>query len=361
MDAELIMAKTGAISNIPPETLFQAFSFLSGGIRSRDIVHLCKVCKSWTPIAQAILYQSVTLLNSRIREFARTIEENEHLAHLVQHLTLDPSSKRPDWVSVHKILRVLSPHETLLSFHLPAITRIDPESVEFTQSISLLSFLGHLDVDVGSFESLHDIKRVAASFPNLHTLDVNDAYDQDVTGDWLDESASNGLIDFPPTIRRLGYRLGTLSLLDAFLQWVPRNIATIQGFSVTISPVNDQASLASTLRSFGGTLTSLSLTYVGPSQPPSIDLRANTNLRSLMITVAPLDEDVKPLGEHLSTLLQTLSSASLMIVQFDLLLDSPFSPRYDFIDWAVLDKATVLYDAYAMFGRPTIADSALHN
>ena len=58
-----------------------------------------------------------------------------------------------------------------------------------------------------------------------------------------------------------------------------------------------------------------------------------------MIMVAPHEHTVNSLKEHISAVLRTLSSASLEIVEFDLLLDSPSSPRYDFMDWGVLDQA----------------------
>ncbi|KAJ8501407.1 hypothetical protein ONZ45_g12153 [Pleurotus djamor] len=342
MDATLTITQARTISKLPPEVLFQAFSLLWDEFCLRDVRHLCLVCRSWHSIAQVTLYRSVILLNSRIREFAIAIKENEHLALLVEHLTLDPMSSRSDWVPVHKILRLLSPHETLLSFHLPALAQIDPESVEFTQSISFLSFLGHLDVAINIFESLHAVKRFIASFPHLHTLDVNDKHSLDVTDEWLEESASDGPIEFPPTIRRVGYHISVRRSLDAFLQWVLPHMDSIQSFSATIGPSDGQASLASTLRSFGAALTSLRLFYHGPSstKPPSIDLHANPNLRSLAITVISLEQDgTKHLKEHLCTVLRTLSLVSLRIVEFNLVLESPISPRYDFMDWGALDTA----------------------
>ncbi|KAJ8496347.1 hypothetical protein ONZ45_g12485 [Pleurotus djamor] len=330
----------GAIAKLPPETLPYIFLHLLDGIRRTNLLHVCQVCKSWFPIAQPILYRSVTIRNFQIHKFITTIEEKRDLAPLIKHLTLDRWDTHTDWVSVHKILRVLSPHETLLSFHLPVTTRIDPESVEFIRSVSLLSFLGHLDVDISIFESLRGVKQFIASFPQLHTLGVNDNYEEDFGEEWLDESALDVPIEFPPTIRRLGYRLGTRELLEAFLRWIPRRTESIESFSVTFSPENSQASLGSTLRSFGTALTSLTLVYQWRADLPSIDLRENPNLRSLMITVEPYDQVAAYVKEQLCTLLKTLPSASLEIVEFNLLLGSEMLPHLDFMDWGVLDEAS---------------------
>ncbi|KAJ8515316.1 hypothetical protein ONZ45_g7253 [Pleurotus djamor] len=154
-------------------------------------------------IAGTILYRSVTIYNSKIRVFTRSMEENEYLAPLIKHLALDRSNTRTDWLYINRILRVLSPHKALRSFHLPATTRISPKDIEVIQSVSLLSFLGHLDVDINIFSSLHAIKQFIASFPQIHTLDVNDEFGRDVEGEWFDESASDAPIEFPPSIRRL--------------------------------------------------------------------------------------------------------------------------------------------------------------
>ncbi|KAJ8515302.1 hypothetical protein ONZ45_g7249 [Pleurotus djamor] len=330
----------GAISNLPPEILPYIFLHLIDGIRRTDLLHLCQVCKSWLPIAQPILYRSVTIRNFQIHKFINTIEEKRDLAPLIKHLTLDRWDTHTDWVSVHKILKVLSPHERLLSFHVPVTTHIYLENVDLIQSISLLSFLGHLDVDINIFESLHAVKQFIASFPQLHTLDANDEdgpdYDEE---EWLDGLPSDVPIEFPPTIRRLGYHLGTRELLEAFLQWVPRDTEILESLSVTISPENSHASLGSTLRSFGAALTSLNLVYQWRADLPSIDLRENPNLRSLIITIEPHDPLAAYVKEQLSTLLKTLSSASLQIVEFNLLLGSEMLPHLHFMDWGVLDEA----------------------
>ncbi|KAJ8496088.1 hypothetical protein ONZ45_g12609 [Pleurotus djamor] len=274
-------------------------------------------------VSITILYRSVTIYNSKIRVFTRSMEENECLAPLIKHLALDRSNTQTDWLYINRILRVLSPHEALRSFHLPATTRISPKDIEVIQSVSLLSFLGHLDVDINIFPSLHAIKQFIASFPQIHTLDVNDEFGRAVEGEWLDESASDAPIEFPPSIRTLGYHLGARQFLEAFLR-----------------PWNDQAPLGLTLRSFGSALRALRLVYSWRAELPSIDLCENTNLHSLMITVEPHDQLAATMKEYLSTVLKSISSTLLEIVEFNLELDSSMSPRYDFMDWGALDQAT---------------------
>ncbi|KAJ8453982.1 hypothetical protein ONZ45_g19485 [Pleurotus djamor] len=263
MYGRLAYLRSPAVYKLPPEVLLDTFLLLYDEVYHDDHLHLCRTCKRWVPIAQTALYRSVSLTFRSTYIFARTIEGHRSLAPLVRHLSLNRKNLRVDWMELNKILAMLSPHKALLSFHIPAIPYINHQSAEIKDTISLLSFLSHLDVDINLFDSFRAMKQFIVSFPNLRTLDVFGDY---FAEEWLRRSASEVLIPFPPTIRNLRCYLETHRTLEAFLQWIPCHPQGIQSFSVTIRTEDGHSSLSSTLRSFGTELTSLKLVYHLPSR-----------------------------------------------------------------------------------------------
>ncbi|KAJ8454979.1 hypothetical protein ONZ45_g19096 [Pleurotus djamor] len=252
-----------------------------------------------------------------------------------------------DWTSVNHILQAISKHETPLSFHLHAIHRLHLSSTEVIQLVSSLSFLGHLDVDTFLFMNLRAMKQFICSFPCLHTLEVKDEFREDSRAGWYDEQASAQSLDFPSTIRNLSFHPTKRRTLEALLQWLLLHTSTlprIERFSIQIRDEHNLELLRALLRSLGAGLTSLSLDYRWEPGQPTIDLKANTNLRYLFLslTLCIFDEYDENMKEQISATLGSLASPLLQTVDFELKLRLQTMigyPEYDFVDWGALGEA----------------------
>ncbi|KAJ8496530.1 hypothetical protein ONZ45_g12420 [Pleurotus djamor] len=355
------------MSNLPPEILLFIFGYLSDKTTYNNLLSICRVCKAWLPSARAALYRSVALYNTQIDQFDQTLKEGEFFVPLIRRLTLYPIHTTSDLSSVSAILKAISRHETLVSLRLYDIpdyglafardADYNASSIDLNaEMFGSLSFVRHLDVDVNAFANFPTMKSVIASFPTLHTLEVNGAFSGDLPKEWYQGSTFDASPMFPTTIRKLSLHFSGWKALKAFFKWVLRSChrkvsIPIQYFSVTVIDELDGAMLGALLKAFGAELRLLRLEFRWPSKLPVIDLSANVNLRTLshdLVHFSPdhllcLHQDPDQMGSYLSNTLATVSLSSLQSVEFNLRIYCPIPPPrpapYLFIDWGFLDQA----------------------
>ena len=72
----------------PPEVISEFLQYVAF---PKDLLNFALVCKSWSPVAQSMLFREATLNLQAIPLFCRTLEESPHLYTLVKNLVIDGS------------------------------------------------------------------------------------------------------------------------------------------------------------------------------------------------------------------------------------------------------------------------------
>ncbi|KAJ8496915.1 hypothetical protein ONZ45_g12255 [Pleurotus djamor] len=305
-------------------------------------LHISRVLGTLPPSSLQTINLAIRL-NSRSARFSHILD-----VELLDNLTgsadiyIFRTNEASKGIDISEDLHTVSHNDTLFSLQLHANTLIDPRY--HTETIRSLPSLRHLSLDTNIFPSLYAMKSFIASFPQLQGLEVNDEFGGDFSDEWYDESALDTPVELPITLRNLGYHLPGYDTLDALLRWIPRQAessASVQRFSLTINRANDGAAVTPLLRAFGTGLEYLSLDYRWPSYIPTIDLNANTNLRSLALQMELFDEYADLMKTHLSHMFDTLSSSSLKVIDITIKLNSPSVSLDQVIDLEALEKSTM--------------------